>query len=77
MVRRRRLPDYGKLTEATIRNEIERGKEGHGVACSPRRRRSGRRGRRELEVAGIINDVGPKSKKGTADSRRFTSSRLA
>ena len=53
MARRRGLPDYGKLTEATIRDEIERGKEGHGVACSPRRRRSGRRGRRELEVAGI------------------------
>ena len=46
---RRRLP----RTVTTIRSLIEREKGSHGTASSPRRRRSGRRGRRGLEAAGI------------------------
>ena len=70
-------PRDGKQTVSTNHDGIEREKGSARFARSPRRLRRGRRGRRGLEAAGIVDDVGPESEKGTANSRRFTSSRLA
>ena len=53
--------DYRTTAETTgdLDDDADHEREGKrvgGVACSPRRRRGGRRGRRRLEVAGIDDE---------------------